>query len=650
MGETIPIQADFAPLDPYLIGTPRQFIVYQDDVYCVRAHPDDLERKKPELNPCQGCPHFEHGCEIAGEFPVESAIRNKDGVLSGMEPHVRRGIGMEARPFLVLAFREGQSHATLPRHLWDNHFADRAMNEANLHFLLTNPKRTKFHTLKGQVRYYGTVPEFEASPYAEYLAVFDDFDPKSHHPISMDKSAIEPRVCTIVTNEPKWLEVFQGSPKVISKEITLAAEPIEDPDYLHRVGDRVFCFLTGELDKVTYGDQCKKCPVLNLCTTKVDHLKNVSGDWHAINAEGFFGAAFTQTSDPYLRKELRGKSKVGGLASIYGGSKFTLSRALNMTEDEAEEALVNFFSTLGVAQQYMSDVRAALQTHGKVETRFGRRRDMTKWSHSQAMKPSFTERKLQRADGSWGVERTPVMVPVQLPDGSWGQAQRQEPDFKKRFKDKNFAERTGLNYPIQGTAAELMKMAMIAINALIQKHGWNPLVGPCIPQWLPVGNRAYLRIIFALLSTVHDELLYLIRTGQIENVIPSAYSAMQLNEVMRSLGTGFTLELDVEYDKYGAWTAGLGVEQAKIYLLNRIAREGNSNGVNTMVVPMCSTSDEFYAAISSQQTTDAVENSLFLAVEQDGKYLYPPGKPRFDREFLSDLSQRLALPVIWAAA
>lgn len=589
--ERTPLQADFEPLRPYMIGSPRQFFIWQGATYCARAHPDDLARKNPALSPCQGCPHFAAGCEIAGEDQVEGAYVNKDdGSISGMEPHARRAIGMEQRSFVVLAFKSGHSHATLPKDLWDNPFADKAMNEANLHFLLTNPRTATFHTIKGQLRYYGTEEAFLASPYAAYLDVFDRFEP-SHHPVSMDKSAIEPRVCTIVTEEPKWQDVFRGTPKTISREIRFEAPPPSRPRHLIEADGRLFCYLEGELDKADYGKQCKGCPAAAQCRVEVDHLKKVAGDWHSLNAAGFFGEQFTRCDDSYRKKELRGKAKVGGLASIYGGSKYTLSRSLLMTEDEAQRALTNFFSTLAVVRNYMDGIKHSLRTTGTVKNRFQRRRDMRRWSHSQAMDKEG------------------------------------RPDRRQRFRDFGYAERTGLNYPIQGTAADLLKMAMIEIDKMIQSEGWNRLFGLAIPQLLKVGNGAYKDLVFALLSTVHDELLYLIRMGALEGVIPKAYTAMQLQKVMDALRTGFCLELDVEFDTHLAWTAGKGMPTAKIYLLNRLARERAEGraGPNAAIVALEDCSSEFITACNHPQP-DGDLRDFQLAVTDGGKTWVPPSE------------------------
>ena len=265
------IEESFRNLEPFLIGTPRQFYVDQNAVYCVRTHIDK------EQHPCTGCPYKDNGCELAAD---------KIKIQVDPVPHSRRGIGIEERAFVILAFKPEHSFDTLPRDLWDQPYADKALDEANLHWALTDPDSAKFHTLKGQLRYYGTPDEFAASPYAEYFDVLDYFDPV-HRIASLDFSAIEPRVSTIVSREPEWMKVFQGAPKVISRQVSIPADA--DAPSIYREGTNAYCFLMGEMDKETFEAQCAKCKLKDHCTPIQDHYKNVATDWHGINAAGLYG-------------------------------------------------------------------------------------------------------------------------------------------------------------------------------------------------------------------------------------------------------------------------------------------------------------------------------------------------------------------------
>lgn len=195
MGKEYFDEKDLKKLEPYLIGEPKQFLVYQGETYCVRES-------------CDGCPHVE-SCEYEEEKIQTSPIE-----------HPRRGIAFENRSFLILRLKTGFNFIEdVPMRLWDSEHAHHCLDEKNLHFLLANQK-AKFRVLKGQFRYYGTKEEFEQSEYVKYFIIFNEYVPQ-HYVMAMDLSSIEPRVSTIASREPEWIKIFQGKPKVIAKEIKL---------------------------------------------------------------------------------------------------------------------------------------------------------------------------------------------------------------------------------------------------------------------------------------------------------------------------------------------------------------------------------------------------------------------------------------------
>jgi|ERR1019366_426548 hypothetical protein len=193
-------EVTFEELYPSLIGPEglKQFLVHQNELYCIRLS-------------CEGCPFFNNGCEHEdSNLPI------------AVVPHSRRGVGFEERAFLILKFRVGHSFETLPLELWDNPHADKAYaHEANLHWALTDPDNAVFHTLKGQLRYYGSAEDFVDSQYAEYLTIFRTYEPQ-HYIASLDYSAIEPRLSTLCSKEPEWIKVFKGTPKPIFREVEIS--------------------------------------------------------------------------------------------------------------------------------------------------------------------------------------------------------------------------------------------------------------------------------------------------------------------------------------------------------------------------------------------------------------------------------------------
>ena len=193
--EEIELLEGFEDLSVFLIGNPKQFIVFQGSIYCIRKE-------------CGECPHSE-SCKFEEEKIQIQAIEVP-----------RLGIAFEKRPFLVLLLKEGLNFCVdVPKELWDSGYSNFALDERNAHYVLADQK-SKFRVLKGQYRFYGSEVEFGASEYTKYFDIFNQYTP-IHYMMAMDLSAIEPRVSTIASREPEWIKVFQGISKVVAKEIDL---------------------------------------------------------------------------------------------------------------------------------------------------------------------------------------------------------------------------------------------------------------------------------------------------------------------------------------------------------------------------------------------------------------------------------------------
>ncbi len=133
----------------------------------------------------------------------------------------------------------------------------------------------------------------------------------------------------------------------------------------------------------------------------------------------------------------RRAAKAINFGLIYGMSPFGLSRQLGVTRGEAQEYVSHYFARYPGVQQYMERTRQQAREQGWVETLFGRR--------------------------------------LHLPDIG-----------AKDFRRRSYAERSAINAPMQGTAADIIKRAMIRIH-----------------EWLePRSERA------RLIMQVHDELVF----------------------------------------------------------------------------------------------------------------------------------------------
>jgi DNA polymerase-1 len=139
------------------------------------------------------------------------------------------------------------------------------------------------------------------------------------------------------------------------------------------------------------------------------------GDIHRQTASLIFGVAPAQVSG-----EMRARAKTINFGTIYGQGPFALSRQLGITQDEAKAFIQQYFERFAGVRAFLDlQVRLARE-HGYVETLFGRRRYI----------PEIND---------------------------------------KNFNLRSFAERTAQNTPLQGSAADLIKIAMIRIHAALRE-------------------------------------------------------------------------------------------------------------------------------------------------------------------------------------
>lgn len=155
-------------------------------------------------------------------------------------------------------------------------------------------------------------------------------------------------------------------------------------------------------------------------------------DIHRFVAAQIFGVPFDQVT-----AEMRSQSKAVNFGIIYGQGAFGLARSVGMTVAEARQFIADYFARYGSIQAFMDDVIKSAETQGFVETILHRRRP--------------------------------------IPDISSSNSNRRAQ-----------ATRLAVNTVVQGSAADLIKLAMINIQARIDK------------QDLPV----------KMLLQVHDELVF----------------------------------------------------------------------------------------------------------------------------------------------
>ncbi|MFZ5722134.1 MAG: DNA polymerase I [Pseudomonadota bacterium] len=173
-------------------------------------------------------------------------------------------------------------------------------------------------------------------------------------------------------------------------------------------------------------------------------------DIHRATAAEVFGIKPEQVSDLQRRN-----AKAINFGLIYGMSEFGLARQLGISRGEARAYIETYFDRYPGVRRYMDETRALAREKGYVETLFGRR--------------------------------------LYLPEIRVANQQRRQA-----------AERTAINAPMQGTAADIIKRAMIALDGWLTESGVDAL----------------------MIMQVHDELVFEVATPAVEQVRRKAQEMM----------------------------------------------------------------------------------------------------------------------------
>lgn len=182
-------------------------------------------------------------------------------------------------------------------------------------------------------------------------------------------------------------------------------------------------------------------------------------DIHSRTAAEVFGLPIEE-----IDGDLRRKAKAVNFGIVYGISDFGLSRDLNVTRKEAKQYIDNYFKKCVGVKKFIDDIVARAHEEGYVTTRFGRRRDLPEINSSNFMRRSF-------------------------------------------------AERTAMNTPIQGTAADIIKKAMIEVDDALRKGGFVSRV------LLQVHDELVLEVVKEELDAV-TELVRTLMEGAVELTVP----------------------------------------------------------------------------------------------------------------------------------
>jgi DNA polymerase-1 len=190
------------------------------------------------------------------------------------------------------------------------------------------------------------------------------------------------------------------------------------------------------------------------------HLSEDEGLIEAFRAgedlHNFVGARLYGVKPSEVTSAMRSKVKAMSYGLVYGLSEFGLARQLKISKTEAKQLMSDYFERFGGVKKYLDEVVQRARQVGYTETVYGRRRPFSDLN-------------------------------------------------SKVFQIRENARRAALNAPIQGTAADIMKLAMIEADRQLGVRGLSS----------------------RLLLQVHDELVFEVAPGELEQVRILAVESMK---------------------------------------------------------------------------------------------------------------------------
>lgn len=198
---------------------------------------------------------------------------------------------------------------------------------------------------------------------------------------------------------------------------------------------------------------------------------NEGEDIHAATAAKVF-----DVEPEEVTREMRSKAKVVNFGIIYGISAFGLSQRINVSRAEASDLIKNYFAKYPGIKAYMDESIAFAREHGYVETILKRRRY------------------LKDING-----RNPTV--------------------------RGFAERNAINAPIQGSAADMIKVAMVRIDEVFKRRDFKS----------------------KMILQVHDELVFDALRSELDIIKPI------VEKEMMSAFSGLSVPMKVDMDTGENW-------------------------------------------------------------------------------------------------
>ena len=204
------------------------------------------------------------------------------------------------------------------------------------------------------------------------------------------------------------------------------------------------------------------------------HAFTSGEDIHTMTAAKVFGVGVNAVT-----KEMRRSAKAVNFGIVYGQSKYGLAKNLGISNAEAQEFIDKYFETYPRVKDYMNREIEFVNAHGYVETTFGRKRYLA--------------------------------------------SELQSPNYQIR----EFAQRAAINQPLQGTAADLIKMAMIDVQKELEAK----------------------KLKTKMIMQVHDELVFEVPKDELETVKELVLRCMELNQPLK-------VPLEVDINCGASWKEG----------------------------------------------------------------------------------------------
>ena len=215
-------------------------------------------------------------------------------------------------------------------------------------------------------------------------------------------------------------------------------------------------------------------------------LAHVSGDEHLIQAFTSGEDVHTMTASKVfgvgvneVTKDMRRKAKAVNFGIVYGQSKYGLAKSIGISNDEAQDFIDKYFATYPKVRDYMIKEVEFVNEHGYVETIFGRKRYLA----------------------------TELASP--------------------NYQIREFAQRAAINQPLQGTAADLIKMAMIEVDKKLKEGKYKA----------------------KMIMQVHDELIFELPKEELDSLKSLVLDAMELGQPLK-------VPLDVDINYGATWKEG----------------------------------------------------------------------------------------------